>query len=106
MLINHLSIIFLNFRVLVPTEEKEVTGVKDFGCHCNHYPVAYLTVAASIGIKKSDIDVFIKRLHKTFVDSAKHEKSWSYLIGCIKFILNLWYFNIFAYFKTQIKPFS
>ena len=35
-----------------------------FGAHCDDYPCNYLTAAAAIGISKTDVDVFIKRLDK------------------------------------------
>lgn len=62
-------------RVIVSSDEKDICGVKfkNFGSHSNAYPCAYLTASASIGIKKADIDTFLKRLQKVF-DSAKHEK--------------------------------
>lgn len=63
-------------RVLVPADVKEIGGckIKDFGRHFDNYPTSYLTVSASIGIKKDDIDLFIKRLHKVFENVEKHEK--------------------------------
>lgn len=32
--------------------------------HSNNYPCAYLNAASAIGIKKRDVDIFIKRLDK------------------------------------------
>lgn len=46
--------------------------------HANDYPCAYLNAASAIGIKKQDVDVFLKRLDKclkTFRKEAKQEKS-------------------------------
>lgn len=46
--------------------------------HANDYPCAYLNAASAIGIKKQDVDVFLKRLDKclkTFGKEAKKEKS-------------------------------
>ncbi|MEE6462355.1 hypothetical protein FKM82_001567 [Ascaphus truei] len=37
---------------------------KGFTSHCNNYPCAYLNAASAIGIKKQDVDLFIKRLDK------------------------------------------
>ncbi|NXW76879.1 SPCS transferase, partial [Hirundo rustica] len=51
---------------------------KGFMSHANDYPCAYLNAASAIGIKKQDVDVFLKRLDKclkTFRKEAKQEKS-------------------------------
>lgn len=63
-------------RVITTSSDKEIGGLnfKNFGSHSNNYPTSYLTASASIGIKKSEIDVFIKRLQKVFEDKVKHEK--------------------------------
>ena len=59
------------------TPSKEIGGHKfeNFGSHSNHYPLAYLTAAAAIGISKEDVDLFVKRLDKvleaTRVELAK-----------------------------------
>ncbi|KAM4706705.1 O-phosphoseryl-tRNA(Sec) selenium transferase isoform 2-T2 [Discoglossus pictus] len=37
---------------------------KGFMSHSNNYPCAYLNAASAIGIKKHDVDMFIKRLDK------------------------------------------
>ncbi|KAM4808751.1 O-phosphoseryl-tRNA(Sec) selenium transferase [Rhinophrynus dorsalis] len=37
---------------------------KGFMSHSNNYPCAYLNAASAIGIKKQDVDLFIKRLDK------------------------------------------
>lgn len=37
---------------------------KGFMSHSNDYPCAYLNAASAIGIKKQDVDVFLKRLDK------------------------------------------
>ena len=44
---------------------------KNFNSHSNNYPCSYLTCAAAIGMKKEEIDKFIKRFQKC-LDSAKH----------------------------------
>jgi len=53
-------------RVVAPGDTKEIGGVvfQNFNSHYNSYPCVYLTAAATIGIKKDEIDVFIKRLQK------------------------------------------
>lgn len=35
-----------------------------WGAHNSNYPVPYLTAAAALGMKKSDVDMFIQRLDK------------------------------------------
>lgn len=32
--------------------------------HANNYPCAYLNAASAIGMKKQDVDMFLKRLNK------------------------------------------
>ncbi|XP_064630188.1 O-phosphoseryl-tRNA(Sec) selenium transferase-like isoform X2 [Lineus longissimus] len=56
-------------RVVPPGESKTVSGYTftGFGSHMNRYPCAYLTAAASIGITKADVDLFVKRLDKVLV---------------------------------------
>ena len=57
-----------------------------WGAHANNYRCAYLTAAAAIGMTKSDVDTFLKRLDKCLakftnrtanllrtLDSAKEE---------------------------------
>ncbi len=72
------SMLFTRFvsgvRVVTPGESKEINGLlfKSFNSHSNNYPCAYLTAAATIGIKKEEIDLFIKRLQKV-LDHVKHE---------------------------------
>ncbi|XP_051472764.1 O-phosphoseryl-tRNA(Sec) selenium transferase [Apus apus] len=51
---------------------------KGFMSHANDYPCAYLNAASAIGIKKQDVDIFLKRLDKclkTTRKEAKKEKS-------------------------------
>ena len=52
--------------MIVSSDNKNVGGVefKNFGSHSNEYPYPYLTAAAAIGITKTEIDIFIKRLSK------------------------------------------
>ncbi|XP_035180656.1 O-phosphoseryl-tRNA(Sec) selenium transferase [Oxyura jamaicensis] len=44
---------------------------KGFMSHSNDYPCAYLNAASAIGIKKQDVDVFLKRLDKCLKTSRK-----------------------------------
>ncbi len=57
-------------RVVTPGGSKEIGGIvfKNFNSHSNCYPSVYLTAAAAIGIKKDEIDIFIKRLQKILGD--------------------------------------
>lgn len=49
---------------------------KGFMSHTNDYPCAYLNAASAIGIKKQDVDIFLKRLDKCLKASRKgKEKS-------------------------------
>ncbi|KFV80396.1 O-phosphoseryl-tRNA(Sec) selenium transferase, partial [Struthio camelus australis] len=47
---------------------------KGFMSHTNDYPCAYLNAASAIGIKKQDVDVFLKRLDKCLKTSRKEVK--------------------------------
>ncbi|CAF0766042.1 unnamed protein product [Brachionus calyciflorus] len=70
-------------RVVVPGDNKIVVAngplYKNFGSHSNSTDKAYFTAAAAIGIKQSDIDLFLKRLidcsnlHRV-LDKLMHEK--------------------------------
>ncbi len=55
-------------RVVIPNAEATVNGMKfiGWGAHCQRYPVTYFTAACAIGIKESDVAIFLKRLNKTF----------------------------------------
>ncbi|XP_063313919.1 O-phosphoseryl-tRNA(Sec) selenium transferase [Pelobates fuscus] len=48
---------------------------KGFMSHCNNYPCAYLNAASAIGIKKIDVDLFIKRLDKCLKVCVKQKHS-------------------------------
>ena len=52
---------------------KEIDGVrlKSFGAHIDDYPHSYLTVAAAIGIKESEIEKFVKMLKRLRAKRAK-----------------------------------
>lgn len=59
--------VFIFFsRVVAPGKGATVGGYKfqNFGAHSDHYPCAYLTAAAAIGMTKADVDIFISRLEK------------------------------------------
>jgi O-phospho-L-seryl-tRNASec:L-selenocysteinyl-tRNA synthase len=58
--------VFHFLRVVVSGEEKNINEnlFKNFGSHSNEYPHSYLTAASAIGIKKKDVNLFIKRLQK------------------------------------------
>jgi len=49
--------------------QQEVAGHQftGFGAHHSSYPCTYLTAAAALGITKSDVNSFIRRLDKVFV---------------------------------------
>jgi O-phospho-L-seryl-tRNASec:L-selenocysteinyl-tRNA synthase len=51
---------------LTKGSKKEICGhvFQNYGSHSDNYPVAYLTASAAIGIKKEDVDLFVKRLEK------------------------------------------
>ncbi|PIN97897.1 hypothetical protein AB205_0170120, partial [Aquarana catesbeiana] len=53
-------------RVVPLGSSQTVNGYifKGFMSHSNNYPCAYLNAASAIGIKKRDVDIFIKRLDK------------------------------------------
>lgn len=53
-------------RVVTTTESKQMLSHKfeGWGAHNSNYPVPYLTVAAALGMKRSDVDMFIQRLDK------------------------------------------
>lgn len=60
---------------MTPGENKEMGGIifENFNSHFNSYPCPYITAAAGIGIKKEEIDSFVKRLQKA-LDAVKHEQ--------------------------------
>ncbi|PNF28476.1 O-phosphoseryl-tRNA(Sec) selenium transferase [Cryptotermes secundus] len=53
-------------RVVTGADLKEVAGYKfeGWGAHNSNYPVPYLTAAAALGMRKSDVDLFSHRLDK------------------------------------------
>lgn len=48
---------------------------RNFGSHSNQKQAAYFTAAAAIGVKKSEVDVFLKRLEKVLDGSKLTEES-------------------------------
>jgi len=55
-------------RVVTRGTKQEIAGhdFTGFGAHHSDYPYTYLTAAAALGITKSDVDSFIRRLDKVF----------------------------------------
>lgn len=66
---------FYHFRVIAQGEKKEIHGYSfhNFGSHSNTYPCNYLTAAASVGMTKNDVDMFIKRLDKVLEKLKKDQ---------------------------------
>ncbi|XP_056411837.1 O-phosphoseryl-tRNA(Sec) selenium transferase isoform X1 [Hyla sarda] len=64
-------------RVVPLGTSQTVSGYvfKGFMSHSNDYPCAYLNAASAIGIKKQDIDLFIKRLDKCLRQCKKGKHS-------------------------------
>jgi len=62
-------LLFWLHRVVTRGTEQEIAGRQftGFGAHHSDYPCTYLTAAAALGITKTDIDTFIRRLDKVFV---------------------------------------
>jgi len=58
-------------RVCSPSETpKKVCGLSfcSYGSHCEAYPTTYFAAACALGISRSDIDLFLKRLDKALVE--------------------------------------
>lgn len=53
-------------RVVDGKSVKDINGhvFHSWGAHSDHYLTQYLTTAASIGMQKSDVDSFVKKLSK------------------------------------------
>ena len=43
----------------------------NWGSHHDSYPTAYFTVAAAIGMRREEVDIFLERLDKVFVKFRK-----------------------------------
>ena len=56
------------YRVVVPGTRKTIGPhtFDNWGSHFDGYPCAYFTAAAAIGMKKEEVDTFVKRLDKVF----------------------------------------
>jgi len=63
-------------RVIATSTTKKIGkfSFTGYGAHCNSFPCSYLTVAAAIGIKKEEVDGFMKRLDKTIREFMKKKK--------------------------------
>ncbi|XP_053886327.1 O-phosphoseryl-tRNA(Sec) selenium transferase [Malaclemys terrapin pileata] len=60
---------------------------KGFMSHTNYYPCAYLNAASAIGMKKQDVDLFLKRLDKcmkTFRKEKSNGKDVPEMDNCTK----------------------
>ncbi|KAI9209895.1 soluble liver antigen/liver pancreas antigen [Polychytrium aggregatum] len=55
-------------RVVAKGAKKTVCGIDfdGYGAHIDNYPVSYLNVAAAIGMREPEIDMFFERLEKVF----------------------------------------
>lgn len=66
-------------RVIGKGAKQQVAGIdfEGFGAHCDDYPHAYLTVAAALGTKRSDVDGFLVRLEKAMAGFQKQQSRHS-----------------------------
>ena len=64
-------------RVITTVEFKTIEGYKfnGWGSHCDSFKVPYLTAAASIGVEKTEIDGFIKKLNSVLLKLQKECKN-------------------------------
>ncbi|KAF7994293.1 hypothetical protein HCN44_003383 [Aphidius gifuensis] len=75
------SVLFLRnvrgARVITTTDVKHIVSHKfeGWGAHNSNYPIPYLTAAAALGMKKSDVDTFVQRLDKALVKVRRHSTS-------------------------------
>jgi len=63
-------------RVLKKTADKEVAGInfKNYGSHSDNYShLPYFTVAAAIGGKRKELEIFLKRLDDALTKIHKKE---------------------------------
>jgi len=51
-------------RVVTSAETKTIENhqFRGWGSHCSKYPKPYITAAATIGMERSDVDTFVKKL--------------------------------------------
>ena len=63
------------YRVVAPGESKTIGPhvFTNWGSHHNSYPTAYFTVAAAIGMRREEVDLFLERLEKVFVKFRKKQ---------------------------------
>ncbi len=63
------------FRVVGSGAEKTIGPHKftNWGSHYNDYPCAYFTAAAAIGMTRTEMDTFIKRLDQVFIKFSKRQ---------------------------------
>eukprot|EP01064_Diplonema_japonicum_P010828 TRINITY_DN1805_c0_g3_i1.p1 TRINITY_DN1805_c0_g3~~TRINITY_DN1805_c0_g3_i1.p1 ORF type:complete len:495 (+),score=129.41 TRINITY_DN1805_c0_g3_i1:41-1486(+) len=63
-------------RVVQVGTKKEICGLafNNYGSHSDETDYSYLTLACAIGIKRDDIDTFMKRLDKEWTKMVKKEK--------------------------------
>ena len=56
-------------RVVAPGAQKTIGPhtFTNWGAHYDAYPSAYFTAAAAIGMKREEVDIFAKKLDKTFM---------------------------------------
>ena len=54
--------------MVAPGTEKTIGShtFTNWGAHHDSYPSAYFTAAAAIGMRREEVDIFAKRLDKTF----------------------------------------
>ena len=60
-------------RVVAGGENKTIGPhiFSNWGSHHNNYPTAYFTVAAAVGMRREEVDVFLERLDKVFAKFRK-----------------------------------
>ena len=63
-------------RIVAPAKPKAVAGLPftNYGAHHDAYPHVYLTVACALGITQPEIDLFLKKLDKTFAEYKAADK--------------------------------
>ena len=60
-------------RVVTGKASSNINGIQfeGWGAHVDSYPASYLSAAATIGMKESDIELFLHRLEKVLSESQK-----------------------------------
>ena len=80
-------------RVLKESPEKEIAGIKfkNYGSHSDNYShLPFFTVAAAIGVKQKEIDLFLKRLDDALSKIHKNEIKQFNKIALINAILGFY----------------